>query len=50
MATVGVKLRKGEILLKTVDQERQERAKIFMNLNHANVVKLYTFAKNSDFT
>jgi hypothetical protein len=50
MATVGVKLRKGEILLKTVDQERQERAKIFMNLNHANIVKLYTFAKHSDFT
>lgn len=42
-------LRKGNSWPK-YGQERQERAKIFMNLNHANVVKLYTFAENSDFT
>jgi serine/threonine protein kinase len=50
-ATIGVKPQ-GEDKNKTsaVDQERKERAKILMNLNHENVVKLYSFAKNLNFT
>ena len=52
MATLGAKPQgEGKIILKTsaVDQERKERAKILMNLNHENVVKLYSFARNLNY-
>jgi hypothetical protein len=49
---VAVKRMATTIILKTsavLDQERSERAKILMNLNHENVVKLYSFAKNLNY-
>lgn len=51
MATVGVTLlKRGELFTKTVAQERKDRAITLMNLRHENIVRLYSFARNSKFT